>query len=80
MPEVPGVRRTGLAAEEAGRVRSFVRDGVRITIPIKTSWEVGLGDAVEAVTKAIGIKPCRQCRKRAAALNRRVVFRGRGGD
>lgn len=67
------------AADGAGRVRSFVRDGVRITIPIKTSREVGLGDAVEAVTKAIGIKPCGGCRKRAAALNRKVVFRGRGG-
>jgi hypothetical protein len=63
-----------------GRVRSFVRDGVRVTVPIRTSREVGLGDAVEAVTRAIGIKPCASCRRRAAALNRKVVFRGRGAD
>lgn len=36
--------------------------------------EVGLGDAIKRVTYAMGFKPCRGCEKRAAALNRLVVF------
>jgi hypothetical protein len=36
--------------------------------------EVGLGDAVKRVTHAFGIKPCRGCQGRAAALNRWIVF------
>jgi len=35
---------------------------------------VGLGDVIKHVTYAVGIKPCGACEKRAAALNRRVVF------
>jgi len=36
--------------------------------------ELGLGDAIKRVTYAIGIKPCGGCEKRAAALNRWMVF------
>ena len=36
--------------------------------------EIGLGDVVKRVTYAIGIEPCRRCEKRAAALNRWMVF------
>jgi len=39
--------------------------------------EVGLGDLVKRVTSAAGIKPCGGCRRRAAALNRMLVFNGR---
>jgi hypothetical protein len=39
--------------------------------------EVGLGDAIKRVTYAIGIKPCGGCDRRAAALNRWLVFTGR---
>jgi hypothetical protein len=35
---------------------------------------VGLGDAIKRVTYTMGIKPCGGCEKRAAALNRRMVF------
>lgn len=35
---------------------------------------VGLGDVVQRVTYAMGIKPCGGCERRAAALNRRMVF------
>ena len=35
---------------------------------------MGLGDAVQRVTYAIGIKPCGGCEKRAAALNRWIRF------
>jgi hypothetical protein len=38
---------------------------------------VGLGDAIKRVTYAVGIKPCGGCGRRAAALNRWVVFTGR---
>lgn len=30
----------------------------------------GLGDAVAAATKAVGVKPCGGCRRRQEALNR----------
>ena len=35
---------------------------------------IGLGDAIKRVTYAMGIKPCGGCQKRAAALNRWMVF------
>jgi hypothetical protein len=40
-----------------------------------TGEEVGLGDVVQRVTYAMGIKPCGGCEQRAAALNRWMVFR-----
>jgi len=36
--------------------------------------EIGLGDAIKRVTYAMGIKPCGGCEKRAAALNRWMLF------
>jgi hypothetical protein len=36
--------------------------------------EIGLGDVVKRATYAMGIKPCSGCEKRAAALNRWMVF------
>ncbi len=36
--------------------------------------EVGLGDVIKRVTYAVGIKPCSGCERRAAAMNRWVVF------
>jgi hypothetical protein len=36
--------------------------------------EIGLGDAIERVTYAIGVKPCGGCEKRAAALNQWMHF------
>ena len=36
--------------------------------------EIGLGDMVKRATYAVGIKPCGGCEKRAAALNRWMVF------
>ena len=35
---------------------------------------VGLGDVVRRMTYAMGIKSCGGCEKRAAALNRWMVF------
>jgi hypothetical protein len=39
-----------------------------------TGEEVGLGDVVKRVTYAMGIKPCGGCERRAAAMNRWMVF------
>jgi hypothetical protein len=36
--------------------------------------DIGLGDVVEHVTSYFGLKPCGPCGRRAAALNRWVVF------
>jgi hypothetical protein len=36
--------------------------------------EIGLGDVVKRVTYAAGIKPCDGCQRRAAVLNRWMVF------
>jgi hypothetical protein len=35
---------------------------------------VGLGDVVQRVTYAMGIKPCGGCERRTAALNHWMVF------
>lgn len=45
------------------RLPGFVRDE-----------EIGLGDVVKRMTYTAGIRPCGGCEKRAAALNRRIVF------
>lgn len=36
--------------------------------------EVGLGDVIKRATYAVGIRPCGGCEKRAAAMNRWMVF------
>jgi hypothetical protein len=36
--------------------------------------EIGLGDAVKRVTYAVGLTPCGGCERRAAALNRWMIF------
>jgi hypothetical protein len=45
------------------RLPGFIRDE-----------EIGLGDVLKRVTYAAGIRPCGGCEKRAAALNRQIVF------
>ena len=56
---------TSNSKDEPFRIRlpGFIRDE-----------EIGLGDVVKRVTYAAGIRPCGGCEKRAAALNRRIVF------
>jgi hypothetical protein len=36
--------------------------------------EIGLGDAIQRLTYAAGIKRCGGCEKRAATLNRKIIF------
>jgi len=51
------------------------REPYRVRLPGFVSDEdVGLGDLLKRVTYAVGIKPCGGCERRAAALNRRMVF------
>jgi hypothetical protein len=40
--------------------------------------DIGLGDVIKRVTRAAGIRPCGACERRAAALNRWLVFSKRG--
>jgi hypothetical protein len=39
--------------------------------------DVGLGDAIKHATSTVGIRSCGGCERRAAALNRWMVFSGR---
>ena len=51
------------------------REPYRVRLPGFVSDEdIGLGDLLKRVTYAVGIKPCGGCERRAAALNRRMVF------
>lgn len=36
--------------------------------------EIGLGDVIKHATSALGVPPCGECARRAATLNRWVVF------
>jgi len=36
--------------------------------------EIGLGDVIKRATSAVGIRPCAGCGRRAASLNRWMVF------
>ena len=47
----------------------------RVRLPgFVTEEQIGLGDAIERVTSYIGLRPCGACKRRAAALNRWMVF------
>jgi hypothetical protein len=58
--------------KQSGRV-------IRVPVPL-VSNEIGLGDAIKRVTSAVGVRPCAPCEQRAAALNRRIVIKGRAVD
>jgi hypothetical protein len=49
----------------------------RVRLPgfISDEREVGLGEAISRAAYRVGIRPCAGCGRRAAALNRWVVFR-----
>ena len=64
----------------AGQPEAPVGQPHRIQVPgFVTRREVGLGDVIKRVTGAVGVKPCAGCQRRAALLNRYVVFTGRPG-
>jgi hypothetical protein len=60
------------------RVDNDARQPHRVRLPGFISDEdIGLGDVVKRATYAIGIRACGGCERRAAALNRWMVFSGR---
>jgi hypothetical protein len=49
----------------------------RVRLPgFITEEQIGLGDAIQRASYAIGIRPCGGCSRRAEALNRWIVFSG----
>jgi hypothetical protein len=59
---------TGLEHEEA-------EGPYRVRLPsFVTDEEIGLGDVMTRATHWVGVRPCSGCRRRAAALNRWLVF------
>ncbi len=65
--------------EKGDQVEQDVHHPYRVRLPgFITDEEIGLGDVIKRVTSAFGIKPCGGCERRAAALNRWLVFTGRG--
>ena len=42
-----------------------------------TDEEIGLGDVIKRAASYVGIQPCGGCVRRAATLNRWMVFTGR---
>ena len=47
----------------------------RVRLPgFVTGEEVGLGDVIKKATTYVGIKPCGDCERRAAILNRWLTF------
>ena len=54
------------------------RQPYRVRLPgFVTDEHVGLGDVIKRATSALGIRSCGGCERRAAALNRWLVFTGR---
>ena len=53
-------------------------EAIRIRLPgfIRTGDEIGLGEVIKRATATAGIRPCGGCQRRAAALDRRIVFTG----
>ena len=64
--------------QTADKVESPPRSPHVVRLPgFITDQEIGLGDAIKRATYAMGIKPCGGCERRAAVLNRWVVFTGK---
>ena len=54
------------------------REPYRVRLPgFISDHDVGLGDVIKRATYAIGVKPCGGCQRRAAVLNRWMVFSGK---
>ncbi len=61
-----------------GAAHKNERQPYRVRLPgFISDRDIGLGDAIRRATYAFGIKPCGGCGRRAAALNRWMVFSGK---
>lgn len=68
-----------LSQPEAEPDQGRVRRPYRVRLPgFVTGDELGLGDVVKQATSVAGIRPCSGCQRRAAAMNRWLVFSPRG--
>lgn len=55
------------------------RQPYRVRLPgFLVEEEIGLGDVIKGVTSTFGIQPCDGCKRRAAVLNRWLVFSSSG--
>jgi hypothetical protein len=45
-----------------------------------TDEQIGLGDVLKRATSYVGVQPCGGCERRAASLNRWLVFTNRKTD
>jgi hypothetical protein len=63
-------------AAMGGATERKPRKPYRVRLPgfVSDQEDVGLGDAIKRATSTVGIKPCGECGRRAAALNRWMVF------
>jgi hypothetical protein len=54
------------------------REPYQIRLPgfVSDERQVGLGDVITRTAYRVGIRPCAGCGRRAAALNKWVVFNG----
>jgi hypothetical protein len=68
------MKKKGSKADQSAKAE---RKPYRVRLPGFIGEEVGLGDVIKRATSAIGIKPCGGCQRRAAALNRWMVFSSR---
>ena len=62
--------------EEKDSTQDIAKDEpYRVRLPgFISEDEIGLGDGVGRITYAAGMRPCGGCARRAAALNRWMVF------
>jgi hypothetical protein len=66
-------QRTQEEAGSVGESRPY-----RLRVPwLDENAEIGLGDVIKRATSYVGLKHCRGCERRAAALNRWIAFLGR---
>ncbi len=64
--------------EQSDTTDKSKRQPHRVRLPgFITDEEIGLGDVIKRATSAVGIQPCDDCARRAAILNRWMVFSGR---
>jgi hypothetical protein len=66
-------------AEPAPPPKATHSAAVTVALP-GLKQDLGLGDAITKFTSMLGIKACGGCARRAAALNRALMFRRSGGE